>query len=79
MKGLEIGRLAVVDVDNNTAISLEAVQTPNRMTLQKRSQSLLDHYAQLFMERNTTLKALSDYVVADGYFAKKPFVDTLCH
>lgn len=79
VKGLEIGGLAVVDVDNNTAISLEAVQTPNRMTLQQRSQSLLDHYAQLFIERNATLNALSDYVVADGYFAKKPFVGALCH
>ncbi len=77
VKGLEISGLAVVDVDNNAAYSLEAIQTPDRATLQERGQSLLDHYGALFTERKDTLASLSAYVVADGYFAKKPFVDTL--
>lgn len=80
VKGLEIAGLAVVDVDNNTAYSLEAIQTPDRATLQERGQNLLDHYGALFTDRKDTLKSLSAYVVADGYFAKKPFLDTLtCH
>ncbi len=29
LKGLEIGGLAVVDIENNTAMSLEAIQTPS--------------------------------------------------
>lgn len=78
VKGLEIGGLAVVDVDNNTAISLEAIQTPGRTSLQERGQSLMEYYAQLFIDRKDSLEAISGYVVADGYFAKKPFVDALC-
>lgn len=77
VKGLEIAGLAVVDVDNHTAYSLEAIQTPDRATLEQRGQSLLDHYGQLFTDRKDTLESLSSYVVADGYFAKKPFVDTI--
>ncbi len=77
VKGLEIAGIAVVDVDHNTAYSLEAIQTPDRATLEQRGQSLLDHYGALFTERKDTLESLADYVVADGYFAKKPFVDAL--
>lgn len=77
VKGLEIAGLAVVDVDNNTAYALEAIQTPDRATLDQRGQNLLDHYAALFIDRSDRLESLSGYVVADGYFAKKPFVDTL--
>lgn len=77
VKGLEIGGFAVIDVENNTALSLEAVQTPCQATLQQRGQSLIDHYGQLFIDRQERLEALSLYAVADGYFAKKSFVNAL--
>ena len=66
-----------MDIDDNTVMSLEAIQTSDRTTLQERKQSLIGHYAQLIVERKDTLAALSDFIVADSYFAKKPFVDAL--
>lgn len=75
LKGLEIGGFAVVDVDNNTAMSLEAVQTPSVQELRSKGMSLTDHYASLVIERKDVLQSLSSYLAADGYFAKKEFVN----
>ncbi|MFQ5447882.1 MAG: transposase [Saprospiraceae bacterium] len=75
VQGLEIGGLGLVDVDNNTAMSLEAIQTPDKVTLESKNQTLVDHYANIFIERRDALKALSDYAVTDGYFAKETFVN----
>jgi len=75
LKGLEIGGFAVVDVDNNTAMSLEAVQTPSVQELRSKDMSLTDHYATLVIERKDVLQSLSRYLTVDGYFAKKEFVN----
>lgn len=70
--GLEIGGVAILDLDNHTALHLEAVQT-----LPLDGETLLDFYARIFTERASELKKLSDVVVADGYFSKEPFVSKL--
>lgn len=74
LKGLEIGGFGVVDVDNNTAMSLEAVQTPSVPELRGKGMSLVNHYASLVVERKDVLQGLSPYLAVDGYFAKKEFV-----
>jgi hypothetical protein len=75
LKGLEIGGFAVVDIENNTALSIEAVQTPSVQELKEQGQSLTDHYASLVIERKEVLLTFSPYVAVDGYFAKRIFVD----
>jgi hypothetical protein len=73
--GLEISGIAVVDVDNNFAFHLEAVQTPGSKGDPNSDENLLDWYGNVLFERKDTLSQLSSYIVADAYFAKKPFVD----
>lgn len=72
LRGLEIGGIAVVDIENNTALHLEAVQT-----FCKDNQTLLDFYAQTLIERKEELQKISKTVVADAYFSKEPFVKAL--
>lgn len=72
--GLEIGGIAVIDIDNHTSFHLEAIQTPNDL----KSQSLLEYYASTLIDRKESLLSISKYVVADAYFSKKPFVSQLC-
>ncbi len=43
LKGLEIGGFAVVDIDNNTAMSLEAVQNPSVKELRQVGKTLVTH------------------------------------
>jgi len=77
LKGLEIGGIAVVDIENNTALSLEAVQTPSPKALKAAGKTLIDHYAQTLVERKDTLKSISDYLAVDGYFAKAGFIEPI--
>ena len=77
-KGLEIGSLGIVDVANNTAMSLEAIPTPDKQTLEQQDLSLLTHYAKIFIDREEELLAYSDIAVLDAYFSKKDFVDAIC-
>lgn len=77
LKGLEIGGLAVIDIDNNTAMSLEAIQTPSSKELKEQGRTLVDHYANILVERKELLRKLSDYLAVDGYFAKQGFVETI--
>lgn len=70
--GLEIGGLAVLDLDNHTALHLEAIQT-----IPLEGETLLEFYARIFTERADELKKLSNVAVADAYFSKEPFVSQL--
>lgn len=79
MKGLEIGGFAVVDMENNTALSLESVQTPDPQQLKEADKTLVDHYAELVLERSKELESVSPYLAADGYFSKVKFVDAVCN
>jgi hypothetical protein len=75
LHGLEIGSLAVVDLERNTALSLEAVQTPNSSELKEKDETLTDHYTNLIIERKESLEQISKYLAVDGYFGKKKFFD----
>lgn len=75
--GLEICGFAVVDIANNTALHLNAWQTPSTDELHNRGLNLLTYYASLVTENAIGFKEFSDYMVADAYFSKKPFVDAI--
>lgn len=77
VKGIEIGGLGVVDLEHNTAFHLENIQTPSVEELKDQGKSLVDHYAELIVDRSTDLEDLSTYLAVDGYFAKKTFVDAV--
>ena len=73
--GIEIGGLGVADLNNNTAISLEAIQTPCPNDLKRSQKTLLDHYAELIIERSSRISLISNYLAVDCYFSSKPFID----
>lgn len=75
--GLDICGFAVVDVVNNTALHLQAWQTPPADELLKKGLNLLTYYASLVTENVEKFKAFSVYIVADAYFSKLPFVEAL--
>jgi len=75
--GIEIGGLGIVDLTHNTAFSLEAIQTPSPKELKAKGISLVDHYAQLIVDRSKQIRAISKYLAVDGYFAKVKFVDQI--
>jgi len=77
LRGLEIGGFAVVDIENNTAFSLEAIQTPSPKELKLEGKTLVNHYASLVIERKETLFSFSSYLAVDGYFAKKEFIQPI--
>jgi len=78
-RGLEIGSFAVIDVDQNTAYHLEAVASPpaKKDTIGS-SKTLVDHYAEILIDRSHELSELSNILVCDGYFAKIKYVDAVC-
>jgi len=70
--GLDICGFAVVDILQNTAFHLNAIQTPLFKDM-----TLLDYYCQIVKENYLYFKELSNYMVADAYFSKKKVVDTM--
>ncbi len=76
--GLEIGGIAAVDVDNNFAFHLDAVQTPSsKGSTHDDKSTLLDWYADSLCQRNESLRQLSKYIVADAFFSKRPFLERI--
>lgn len=75
--GLDICGFAVVDADNNTALHLKAFQTPSAKTLEEDGLNLLTHYAKLVSDNSENFKDISPYLLADAYFSKKTFVDSV--
>jgi hypothetical protein len=67
--GLEINGIAAIDLDNHTAMHIEAVQT-----CLKNGENLLDFYANILIDRQKSLFNISKIVVVDAYFSKEPFV-----
>jgi len=72
--GLDICGFAVVDIINNTALHLNAWQTPSAEELAIKGLNLLTYYASIITDNAEKFKAFSDYMVADAYFSKNPFV-----
>ena len=79
-KGLEIGGIAAIDIKQNTAYHLEAVQSPaaKKEKVVGYDYSLVNHYVDLIVQRAPELQAVSDILVADGYFSKFKFVQKIC-
>jgi len=76
-RGLEILGVGLIDVDNKDCISLQAVQTPDRQTLESRDANLIDWYLLVLESMQEKLHRASRHVVADAYFAKNNFVTGL--
>ena len=77
--GLEIGAFSVVDVVNHSAMHLVAEQTLDEETQQH--SSLLEYYGSLVERHADMLLKISEFLVVDAYFSRKPFVDKVreCH
>ena len=75
--GLDICGFAMVDIINNTALHLNAWQTPSATELVNKGLNLLTYYASLVAENAEKFKEFSEYIIADAYFSKKPFVDVV--
>ncbi len=78
VKGLEIGGLAAVSIDDNTAFHLEAVQTIDRKSLDEKGMTLVDFYAQTVINAAPKVSIVSKYLAVDGYFAKQSFIKPVC-
>ena len=76
-RGLEILGVGLIDVDNKDCNSLQAVQTPDRQTLESRDANLIDWYLLVLESMQEKLHRASRHVVADAYFAKNNFVTGL--
>ena len=75
--GIEIGGLAVADLGRNTAIILEAIQTPNIDQLKAESKTMVDHYAQIIIDRSEKISSISKHLAVDCYFSSKTFTDLI--
>ena len=75
-RGVEFGCLAIIDVKQNTAYHLEAVQTPP-VKKDDTQTGLVKHYCKIFSERINTLKKHSKILVVDGWFNKIKFIDAM--
>lgn len=72
-RGLEIGALSIVDIGTQTAYHLQAKQTEK--TAEKERGALMKQYIEQIGEAAPTVKKLTEYLVADAFFAKKGFVE----
>lgn len=71
--GLELGCLAVADVENHTAFHYHATQTKHI----KGEEKLLGYYAGIITKQSEEMKTISPVVCVDAYFSKKSFVDSI--
>ncbi len=73
--GIEIGSIAVVDILNGTAFSLESVQTP-KISKNEPGENLVAHYVKVIIDRIPDITSLNiRYIAVDAFFSKKRFVD----
>jgi hypothetical protein len=70
--GLDICGFAAVDILNNTAFHLNAIQTPK-----SKDTNLLQYYCQIIKENHQYFKDLTSYMVADSFFAKLNVVQSI--
>lgn len=68
--GLEFGGIAAIDLDQRTALHLEAVQTIKS----DKDQSLLQYYATQLIERKEALHKISTTIAVDAFFSLEPFI-----
>ncbi len=66
-RGLEIGGIAAIDINQNTAYHLEAIQSPSAKKQRVGNDyTLVDHYGDLIVQRAVDLQRVSDILVVDG-------------
>ena len=75
--GLEITGFAVVDTVANTAYHLKAFQSSPVDELKSKNSNLLAHYGGLVLNNAKQWLSFSQYLLADAYFSKKPFIDNV--
>jgi hypothetical protein len=79
-RGLEIGSFAAIDIKQNTAYHLLAVQTPSaKRDRINENKTLIDYYGDLLVERSAELEKVSKILVCDAYFSKIKYVDKVCN
>lgn len=74
-KGLEAGVLALLDLDENTAYTLKATQTPAKLS---EEETRTDFYTRVVTDNARHLLELTSHLVVDGGLAKKKFVNGVC-
>ena len=72
-RGLEFCAIAAVDLLANTAMHFVGNQT----LFWEEQGSLLDYYGALIEAHAPEMQSISQYLVADAYFAKRPFVEAV--
>lgn len=75
--GLEFNGLAAIDIENHTALHLEAQQTPTHSYLKKNGLTQFEWYLSLVGQVVKKHRGLSRYLCADAYFSREPFVEGL--
>lgn len=71
--GLEICGLAAVDLQDKTALHLEAIQVVDK----HEEETMLDYYTSCILSQSSILRKVSKYVAVDAYFSKYQFVNDL--
>jgi len=67
----------VVDIQNGTAFSLEAIQTP-KISANESGENLVDHYANVILDKVPVILSLNiKHAAVDAFFAKKRFIDSI--
>jgi Transposase DDE domain len=72
--GLELSALAILDIENRTAMHYYAERTE----AVKGKESLLTYYAKLIVGQASEMLKMSKIIALDAFFSKKPFVDPVC-
>lgn len=73
-RGLELLGIGLVDADNKDCVALEAVQTPDTVTLDNLNKNLVEWYVAVLESMKGKLQALTKNIVADAFFSKDTFV-----
>ncbi len=73
-KGLEASVLSLVDVDFNTAYTVETHQTPPFQDM-KEGENRIDYYIKIVKDNTNILSRYVKHIVVDGYYSKKRFID----
>ena len=77
-RGLEIGNLCAIDLLQNTAYHIEAIQSPSAHKNEMQAgKTLIDHYAECMVKVAPRVSHLSRILAVDGYFAKRKFTDAI--
>lgn len=77
LKGLEVGCLCFVEVAAATALHAVAHQTPSPKALKQKGKTLLEHYVSVIKKHLKDIQKVTRYLVVDGYFMKKEFIQPL--